>query len=107
MAPTILEAFQRMPARKTHREPDADGFWVEAGGAAAETVALAHRRLAIIDVSEHGRQLMHDPATGNVICFNGDVYNFRKARITRRGAATGRRRVGMSDGRPASPPVVF
>jgi asparagine synthase (glutamine-hydrolysing) len=43
-------------------------------------VTLLHTRLAIIDLSEAGAQPMRDPATGNVITFNGEIYNFRSLR---------------------------
>src|SRR5262245_59299346 len=69
-----------MHARQLHRGPDAEGFWSEAGGPAARGAAFAHRRLAIIDLSEGGRQPMHDPATGNVVCFNGEIYNYLELR---------------------------
>lgn len=44
------------------------------------TVALGHRRLSIIDLSEAGRQPMHLPASGNWISFNGEIYNFQSVR---------------------------
>jgi asparagine synthase (glutamine-hydrolysing) len=37
---------------------------------------LAHRRLSILDLSDAGTQPMVDPATGHVIVFNGEIYNF-------------------------------
>ncbi len=76
----VLGGVQRMHERQIHRGPDAEGFWSEAGGPAARSVAFAHRRLAIIDLSEGGRQPMRDPATGNVVCFNGEIYNFQELR---------------------------
>jgi len=71
----VLDAVRRMSAAQAHRGPDADGFWMSE----LETgvgVAFAHRRLAIIDLSEGGRQPMTDPETGNVVVFNGEIYNF-------------------------------
>ncbi|MEY3141547.1 MAG: asparagine synthase [Planctomycetota bacterium] len=60
----------------TPRGPDGFGEWVSSDG----TVALAHRRLSIIDLSEGGAQPMHDPASGAVIVFNGEIYNYLELR---------------------------
>lgn len=49
-------------------------------GEARTGVALAHRRLAIIDLDERAAQPMLDPSSGNVVCFNGEIYNFRQLR---------------------------
>jgi asparagine synthase (glutamine-hydrolysing) len=43
-------------------------------------IDLGHRRLAILDLSPLGHQPMQDPATGNWIVFNGEIYNFRELR---------------------------
>ena len=37
---------------------------------------LAHRRLSILDLSHAATQPMIDPATGQVIVFNGEIYNY-------------------------------
>jgi asparagine synthase (glutamine-hydrolysing) len=67
------QALARMAARMRPRGPDGEGAWQSPDG----RVALAHRRLAIIDLSPAGAQPMVDPATGNVIVFNGEIYNYR------------------------------
>ena len=54
-----------------HRGPDAHGKWVSAD----RLCGLGHRRLAIVDLSETGSQPMKDENTGNVISFNGEIYN--------------------------------
>ena len=43
-------------------------------------VGLGNRRLAILDLSPLGHQPMQDPATGNWIVYNGEIYNFRDVR---------------------------
>jgi len=41
---------------------------------------LGARRLAILDLSAAGHQPMHDPATGNWVAHNGEIFNFRELR---------------------------
>jgi asparagine synthase (glutamine-hydrolysing) len=62
-----------------HRGPDGEGFECLPLGNGARAV-FGHRRLAVLDASPAGAQPMRDPATGNVISLNGDVYNFRSLR---------------------------
>ena len=57
-----------------HRGPDDGDIY------AADGVLLGHRRLSIIDLSSAGRQPMEDPALGNVITFNGEIYNYLELR---------------------------
>ena len=76
----VIEAVHRMSAAQRHRGPDSSGFWVSGSGDGGTGVVLAHRRLAIIDLSEDGRQPMTDPETGNIIIFNGEIYNFHALR---------------------------
>ncbi|MHA6795954.1 N-acetylglutaminylglutamine amidotransferase [Pseudonocardia bannensis] len=53
-----------------------DGHGVHATG----PIALGHRRLKIIDLSERGAQPMVDPQLGLTAVFNGCIYNFRELR---------------------------
>jgi asparagine synthase (glutamine-hydrolysing) len=53
-----------------------DGTGVHAAG----PVALGHRRLKIIDLSERGAQPMVDPALGLAVVFNGCIYNYKELR---------------------------
>ncbi|MCE5168920.1 asparagine synthase (glutamine-hydrolyzing) [Paenibacillus profundus] len=62
-----------MTDRIVHRGPDACGWWGEDG-----TIGLGHRRLSIIDLSEHGRQPMLSPSGRYVIVFNGEIYNYKE-----------------------------
>jgi asparagine synthase (glutamine-hydrolysing) len=65
-----------MRDRMAARGPDGAGLWVSPDG----RVGFAHRRLAILDLSDAGAQPMHDPDTGNAIVFNGEIYNYRELR---------------------------
>ena len=55
-----------------HRGPDQWGEWHQAGA------FIGHKRLSIIDLSEHGRQPMTSGDT--VIAVNGEIYNFLELR---------------------------
>ena len=54
-----------------HRGPDSSGEWTSPDG----RCWLGSTRLAIVDISPTGAQPMTDPATGNVIVVNGEIYN--------------------------------
>jgi asparagine synthase (glutamine-hydrolysing) len=60
---------QRMLDLMSARGPDDDGL------VAQGAVALGHRRLAIVDLSERGAQPMRDQELGLTIVFNGCIYN--------------------------------
>jgi asparagine synthase (glutamine-hydrolysing) len=62
--------------RLTHRGPDASGEWQSRDG----RCWLGATRLAVLDLSPTGAQPMTDPATGNVIVANGEIYNHRALR---------------------------
>ena len=64
-----------------HRGPDDSGsVVVETSLDGNRQVGFAHTRLSIIDLSPLGHQPMRDPASGNWIVFNGEIYNFRELR---------------------------
>lgn len=63
-----------MAARIAHRGPDDEGAWAEG------QVALAHRRLSILDLSPAGHQPMHSVCGRYVLAFNGEIYNYRDIR---------------------------
>lgn len=67
--PVILD---KMTDSLIHRGPDGRG--TERFTTAAATIGLGHRRLAIIDLSEHGKQPMQFQEWW--ICFNGEIYNY-------------------------------
>ncbi len=77
---------RRMSAALAHRGPDGEGIWIGPG------IGLAHRRLAIIDLSTRAAQPMSEvqPRRSNLggptsedrggctIVFNGEIYNYRE-----------------------------
>jgi len=95
--PVDLDLLQEMTDRQAHRGPDGEGFllsWLESGGfchalvphtrhwdgRARVRVALGHRRLAILDLSERGLQPMTAGDARCWIVFNGEIYNHRELR---------------------------
>ncbi len=77
---THRAALRRMSDAMTHRGPDADGFWEAEPDSAGWGPMLAHRRLAILDLSPSGVQPMIDGPTGDVVVLNGEIYNYRALR---------------------------
>lgn len=69
---------RRMNNAMAHRGPDDDGIWISPRGDAG----LCHRRLSILDLSPLGRQPMEK--NGNVIVFNGEIYNHHDLRKIRK-----------------------
>ena len=67
---SIIEA---MNVAIAHRGPDDDGFYIN------ENVALAMRRLSIIDVSG-GHQPIYNSDKTKWIVFNGEIYNYQSLR---------------------------
>ncbi|MFI5212900.1 MAG: asparagine synthase (glutamine-hydrolyzing) [Gemmatimonadales bacterium] len=65
----------RMAALLAHRGPDGAGELSDCTPSGVP-VHLAHRRLAIIDLSPAGRQPMFDRNGGSWIVYNGETYNF-------------------------------
>jgi asparagine synthase (glutamine-hydrolysing) len=67
---------QRMAGSLAHRGPDGQDIWLD-----GETgIGFAHRRLAIIDLSDAGRQPMTSHDGRFVLTFNGEIYNYRELR---------------------------
>ena len=78
-------ALRRMNDAMIHRGPDADGLWWSEPDPGGSGVLLGHRRLAILDLSPAGIQPMKEEATGDVLVFNGEVYNYARLRDRLRG----------------------
>jgi asparagine synthase (glutamine-hydrolysing) len=72
----VVSLVERISAAQDHRGPDGSGLWVSSD----QDVVFAHRRLAIIDLSEAAAQPMVDGESGCTITFNGEIYNFREIR---------------------------
>ncbi|TPG20634.1 asparagine synthase (glutamine-hydrolyzing) [Variovorax guangxiensis] len=71
--PFAMALLQRMADTLAARGPDDSGLWHEVAGASA--IGLAHRRLAILDLSPAGHQPMVCHTGRYVIAFNGEIYN--------------------------------
>lgn len=65
-----IHLFKNSLDRIAHRGPDGYGIWADESG----EVSLGHRRLAILDISENGKQPMQ--YNRFIITFNGEIYNF-------------------------------
>ena len=63
---------QAMEQAIAHRGPDASEIWPDPDSG----LVFAHRRLAIIDLSEGGKQPMHSSSGRYVIITNGEIYNY-------------------------------
>lgn len=70
----------RMLARQAHRGPDDQGVATLRDRDGREVGAIGNVRLAILDPSPDGHQPMVDPVTGNVLVFNGELYNHEDVR---------------------------
>jgi len=77
-APASPESLARMAAALAHRGPDAEGTRQLRDGALH--VALVHRRLKIIDLSERGAQPMGTADGSTWITYNGEIYNYVELR---------------------------
>jgi asparagine synthase (glutamine-hydrolysing) len=57
-----------------HRGPDDSGHYTD------KSASLGHRRLNIIDLSEKGRQPIHNEDNSIFVTYNGEIYNFQEIR---------------------------
>jgi asparagine synthase (glutamine-hydrolysing) len=63
-----------MTQRLSHRGPDDKGVWC------TKNISFGHTRLKIIDTTDHAHQPMIDEESGNVITYNGEIYNYVELR---------------------------
>lgn len=68
------EAVEAMIAAMERRGPDGHGLWEGDG------ILLGHRRLAIVDLSERGRQPMRSADGDIIVSVNGEIYNYPELR---------------------------
>jgi asparagine synthase (glutamine-hydrolysing) len=69
-----VAVLERMSQAIAHRGPDDKGLWSEAG------VAIANRRLQILDLTAGGHQPMHSVCGRYVLVYNGEIYNYVEIR---------------------------
>ena len=74
--PVDREELLRIREAMIRRGPDGAGLWI----ADDQRIGLAHRRLAIIDLSAAGAQPMATAEGSLRITFNGEIYNYRELR---------------------------
>ena len=72
--PADIDLLARMGNRIAHRGPDDEGTYTDG------PCGLIHRRLSILDLSNAAHQPMTTPDGVGVLCYNGEVYNFKDLR---------------------------
>lgn len=75
-APVDRPELLRIREAMLRRGPDGEGLWVSDD----QRIGLAHRRLAIIDLSASGAQPMATADGAARVVFNGEIYNHRELR---------------------------
>ena len=76
-SPVDRSTFDQFTDSLAHRGPDGRGTWFNESG----EIALGHRRLSILDLSEEGCQPMSYSGGRYWITYNGEIYNFLELRI--------------------------
>ena len=73
-SPASKTILKKMTDGIYHRGPDGEGHWVK------DNVAIGHRRLSIIDLSNAGYQPMSSKDGRYILSYNGEIYNFKELR---------------------------
>ncbi len=68
------DRIKQMTDAMSHRGPDSEGFYLDG------TLALGHRRLSIIDLSEAANQPFVDHSGRYSLIFNGEIYNYAEVK---------------------------
>src|SRR5271170_7892860 len=76
----LKSSIERMAQTIRHRGPDGLGLRCFAPPVISQSVAIAHNRLAIIDVSAAGCEPMSNEDGTVWLVFNGEIYNFEELR---------------------------
>ena len=91
--PDLRETASRMARAMAHRGPDGEGVWLDAEAG----VALSHRRLAIVELSDLGAQPMGSPCGRFMVTYNGEIYNHADLRAELQAAGAAPQWRGGSD----------
>ena len=75
------QVIESMSKKIAHRGPDGEGFFLD------DDVAIAHRRLSIIDLNT-GTQPMYNEDESIVVIYNGEIYNYIELRSELEGEHT-------------------
>jgi asparagine synthase (glutamine-hydrolysing) len=76
LAPGTREQLATMTSSLVHRGPDASGAWLDPDTG----IALGHRRLSILELSDAGSQPMTSHSGRYVLVINGEIYNHLEIR---------------------------
>jgi len=73
---SLQDIAEKMSTCMKHRGPDSSGVWVDK----ASGIALSHRRLTILELTDAGHQPMLSATGRYVLVFNGEIYNHLEIR---------------------------
>jgi len=76
----LLEKIKKMTARLSHRGPDDSGELLHEVKERSQILALGHRRLSILDLTQKGHQPYSKKNRNIVLSYNGELYNYKEIR---------------------------